>query len=368
MKFTVNTKPLKDALAIAIVDSNVSRYYQKSTLVQLTMEQNHLRINTEANAIMTEVSVYGHGECNGGESILIDALLFKKLINTISATQMDIEFSENAVSVRTASGSYNLPKMLDTSEAQLNRPESLTDSEIEFGLEVDTDSWKYIKSHQMFARATTDEYPVYTYVFFGEGGDVLVGDYKSSIFTHSSCGILGEDCLISESIVNMFNSIPDNARLIKKGENYIVNANTDAFTFTASFVPRYESDELGRYNSDIFIELMSTFNKEHISIKSSDITTVLNQVQILSKRLTKLHLCISGDTMTLSDVNMKSTIHSDVVQNQTYEVNMNPDNLRNVISHCPDATLDIYPAMNGENIVGIMIASGSMTVVIAGVE
>ena len=367
MKFTVNTKPLKSALAITIVDSNVSKYNQVSTLVQLTMSETKLTVNTEAVAIRSEVAISGSGD--GKSSILIDALLFKKLISTINSTQLDIEFTSDAVVVRTASGSYSLPKLIDASDANLNRPTSLTQDEINNAVEVEKDSWKFVKSHQMYAIATTDEYPVYRYVFVGENGDVLVGDFTTSIFTHSTCKVLSENCLISESVVNLMNSVPDGAVIAKKNHCYVIYAKTDAFEYTSSFVPRHESDEFGKYNQDIIIGIMSTFDKEHVTVNAQDITNVLNQAQILNSKLTKITMTVNNDSITLSTDTMKSSIASEVRQNGTYTLTMNPNSLRNVISHCTDEKLEIYPSMNDNELMGIIIVSGKLSVAVAaGVE
>lgn len=366
MKFTVNTKPLKSALSITIVDSNVSKFNQVSTLVQLTMSNTKLTINTEAVAIKSEVSIFGSGD--GNASILIDALLFKKLISTINSTQIDIEFTDDAVILKTASSSYSLPKILDVSQANISRPVSLTPEDIENAVESEKDSWKFIKSHQMYAVATTDEYPVYRYVFVGENGDVLVGDFKSSIFTHSTSKILNEDCLISESVVNLMNSVPDGAVITKKSDCYVIYAKTDAFEYISSFVPRYESDEFGNYNHDIIIEVMSTFDKEHVTVNAQDIINVLNQAQILNNKLTKIDMSVNTDSILLSTDTMKSSIASDVTQKDSYKITMNPNSLRNVLSHCTDEKLEIYPSTNNGEIVGIIILSGKLSVVVAGAK
>lgn len=367
MKFTVNTKPLNSALAIAIVDSNVSKYYQKSTLVQLTMTRDSLRINTEANSIITEVSVKGSGDGEG--SILIDAILFKKLISTITTTQLDLSFDNTCVTVTTGSGSYNLPKMLDSSEAQLNRPVTLDQADIENGQDISKEDWKFIKSNQMYAKAESEEFPVYMYVFAGENGDILVGDFTNSIFTHSTCNVIDENCLISDSIVNMFNSVPDGSIITKKDGNYVIYAKTDAFEYVSAFVPKYESDEFGTYNADAIISMLSTFDKDHITVKASDITNILNQVQLLSKRIMKLHISVGADYIEFSDSNMKSKVQSEITQNTTYSIDMNPVTLKNIISHCPDEKIEIYPSYNEDNaVVSIVVTSGKLTVVAAGVE
>lgn len=366
MKFTVNTKPLKSALAITIVDSNVSKYNMVSTLVQLSMSQTKLTINTEAVAIKSEVSISGSGD--GVASIMIDAILFKKLISTINSTQLDIEFTNDSVVVKTSSGSYSLPKIVDTSEKTLDRPVVLTPDELDNAVEVERESWKFVKSHQMYSLATTDEYPVYRYIFVGENGDVLVGDFTASIFTHSTCKVLSENCLISESVVNLMNSVPDGAVITKKDDCYVIYAKTDAFEYSSSFVPRHESDEFGRYNHEIIIGIMSTFDKEHVTVSSQDITNVLNQAQILNSKLTKINMTVNTDSIVLSTDTMKSSIASDVTQSNSYTLTINPNSLRNVISHCTDEKLEIYPSVNDGELVGIIIVSGKLTVTVAAGE
>lgn len=366
MKFTVNTKPLNNALNIAIVDSNVSKYMQKSSLVQLTMSAGSLRINTEANSIITEVAVLGNGD--GDASILIDALLFKKLISTITATQLSIEFVQNGIIVSTGSGSYNLPKVLDASDGSLNRPISIDQSDIESGQDVNKDDWKFIKSYQMFALSESTTFPVYTYLFVGENGDIISGDLEKMLFTHSTCSVMNENCLIGDSIVNLFNSAPDGSILLHKGDFYVIHAKTDAFEYVSAFTPRYESEELGKYNSDQFIQLMSTFDKKHITVQVNDINNVLNQVQLLSKTAKMIKIEVNSDSMTISNSNLKSKIASEVVQDESYSLNMNPILFKTVISHCPDAKLDIYPVITDDTVVGLLMISGKLSVALAGAK
>ena len=115
--------------------------------------------------------------------------------------------------------------------------------------------------------------------------------------------------------------------------------------------------------------MLSTFDKDHITVKASDITNILNQVQLLSKRITMLHLSVGADYIEFSDSNMKSKVQSDITQNTKYSINMNPVTLKNIISHCPDEKIEIYPSFDEDgNAVSIIITSGKLTVVAAGVE
>ena len=367
MKFTVNTKPFKNALSLAVVDSNVVKYYMKSTIVQITASIDRLRVNTEASSIITEVSIYGDGDCDA--SVLLDAILLKKLISTIDSSQLDIEFNGNSVCIVTSDGRYNLPVLGDTNESSLRRPISVDESAV--AVEVKVEDWKFIKSYQMYARSEFDGYPAYTQVYVGDSGDILVGCQKRSLFTHSSCnvfGTIGSTCLISESVVNMLNAVPDNATISRVGNQYVISAQTDAFEYTTQFEPKYESDEFGYYMADTIIDMMKTFDTPHISVLTTDVLNILNRVSILSKRLTKLHVKVDNSGITFSNNDMKSTINVSDSPDTHYEIDMNPDMLRNVISHCPEVNIRIYPAKREGELVGIVITSGKLSVILAGVE
>ena len=55
MKFTVNTKPLKNVIGLGIIRSNVSNFYKRSQVVQITATQDSLILNIEASSIKTRM-------------------------------------------------------------------------------------------------------------------------------------------------------------------------------------------------------------------------------------------------------------------------------------------------------------------------
>ena len=55
MRFTVNTKPLQDVLDLVVVQGNISKFYQKSTILQISVDdKKRLQFNSEADSVISE--------------------------------------------------------------------------------------------------------------------------------------------------------------------------------------------------------------------------------------------------------------------------------------------------------------------------
>jgi hypothetical protein len=366
MEFTVSTKPLKSALGLAIVSKNINKNVQRSTVAQLTMNNSELRINTETPPIKTEVVLKGSGD--GGATIIVDAIMLKNLVSTITANQVSIKFSDNSIVINDGKSEFVIVKLIDAVEMSLNRPSSDTNSGDSLGV-VDKGAWAFLANHQMFAIAPPEgAYPVYQNVWLGDNNDSLVGDFKESIFAHSGKAGLGVTCLITESIVNLLCSVPDNSTMYRMEDTYVVCSTEDSFDYRAEFSPKYESDENGKYRADILLRKMAVEESQSVTVKVADIATVLSQVSML------------GDGSTLKDTVIRITIEPTFIKfNGRYiDATIDADGdiehiekkfkialLKKIVSNLPDSTVKISPALNNDTIVGLVFSSGDLTIICA---
>ena len=112
MKFISNTKPISDGLDIVIISSNITKFYQKSCIVELTIEENALRINTEVASIKSEIIFKGNSSDEGSNHIFVDSLLFKNLIKTLETDTIEFEIKNDSLSIYSGKSKFNLPQVV----------------------------------------------------------------------------------------------------------------------------------------------------------------------------------------------------------------------------------------------------------------
>lgn len=365
MKFTVSTKPLKDSLNLGIINKNVN-CFQKSTLVQITANKTSLIINTEADSIISEIHLKGVGDEDRETSIIVDSLLFKKLISPMTSSQIEFEFEPDHLTLRSGKSTFTMPKLVDTSEMRLQSPHS-PNSFDSSSIDIVKSDWEFIRDHQLFAKATSYVNAVYTMIWVGESGDVLVSDFVNSLFTRSKITSFAKTCLLSDTIVNLFSSLPDGAKMIQENDSFVVSVTTDGFDYIANLRPKFESNENGNYNSDIIIGMMENANTDAISVNVSDIKPVLNQMVLLhSGSSHTVTFDVSDGHITISDENVCSVVDTNDSSDSTYSILFNMELLKPVITNCSEPTVQISPILNNDVVSGILITSGKLTIALAG--
>lgn len=373
MIFECNTKPLSDALNLGIISSNVSNFHKKSCIVQVSATKSDLVVNIESARICTQLNLKGAGDSDDYATIFVDSLLIKQLMSTIDTPTVKLEFADGGLIIHSGDSKFTLPKMIDETDLDLARPSDI-DSNDE-GVELDKTDWKFIKDNQMFAIAMSFIHPVYTRVWIGSDGDVLVGDFDNSLFTHSEKGSLGNTCLLSDTIINLFDSVPEGSKLIQSGRNYIISYNSDSFKYVTEFQPQYEDDEdVGSYNSQIFLDMMShgdPTGDPGIVVSSAEINKYLSQASLLSSGTDDtIQFLYNGDNIELKDKNVKCYVKCgekkwDIPE---FAVTFNTENLRKVLSNYGDSDVTIYPVIQDEEAAGILVYNDDLTTLIAGVE
>lgn len=369
MKFTLSTKPLVTAANLAIINSNVTKFYHKSVMVELTATQNKLLINTEATSIISEVKLSGVGDSTEEARIFVDALTFKNLISTLKASQVELEFEDNALIVTCGKSSFSLPKLADAKDGSFTSPVELTDDVIATADLVDISKWKFIKDHQMFAKADSYTAPVYTYVWAGASGDAIVGDYNNSIFTHSNSSQMKTDCLLSETIINLVTSLPENTKIVRSGDTYVLYIAADSYEYRSQITPETESEDgLGIYNADIIKSIME-MSANIVKVDGSEIITALNQSALLTvDKNPKIEFKVDSDGVHLKDKRIDVVIPIEGTVDKPYTLSFKPSQLKPLISNSPDTLLELCPRIADDEVVGIIVGSKGYTAVLAGSE
>lgn len=365
MRFTTNTKPFSDALSLGIINANVSNYHKKSNIAQISATNDTLKINLEASNIKTEIRLKGTGE---GEraSIFVSSLLIKQLVATLESATVTLEFAENGLILHSGTSSFTLPKVIEANELDLDAP--AVPAQAAETITIDKSDWKFIKENQMYAIAMSFVHPVYTRVWIGANGDVLVGDYDSSLFTHSKHSKLGSQCLLSDTIINLFISLPDGAKLTKLGREYLVTCSADSFEYVTQFKPLYEADEgIGDYNSDIFLTLL-TEPASTITVSATNLSKFLGQADLLSSTTEDtIQLIKSGNTLELKDKHVDCKVN--VTGNtQDFSLEFWTANLKKVISNYGDESIRIAPLTADGEVTGIGIWTSELATCIAAKE
>lgn len=374
MKFTLNTKPFVDALGLGIIPANVSKFHKTSCLAQLTVvDKSTLHVNLEAASICSAISLKGTtGDAVEDEfrTIFVDSLLLKQLTATLDSPTIMLELAEGGLIIHSGKSKFNLPKMLDESDISLKQPDISVMSAVP-GVDVDKTGWKFIKDYQMYAIAMSFTHPVYTRVWLGADGDVLVGDFDNSLFTHSRKGVLGSTCLVSDTIVNLFNSLPDGAKLYSDGSNYLISVRTDGFELVTQFVPEYESnDDVGDYHSDMILDMLHHNDDEAVSVSASALSRFLNQADLLSSSVEDtIKFMVEGNKVRLVDNNVDCSVVTDSKPVPPYTVEFKTSFLKSVVGHYPaDEMIRMCPIRQDDDVVGVVFWNNDVTTVLAGTD
>lgn len=366
MRFQTNTKPLATALALGIINSNVSNFQKTSHVVQVSADANELKINIEASRICTELRLKGNGEGDPA-SIFVDSLLFKQLVSTFDSATVTLEISTTGLIIYSGKHKFTLPKMIDSDFdlKQPARPADLTD-----GIDINKADWKFIKEHQMFALSMSFVHPVFTRVWVGQNGDVLVGDFDSSLFTYSTKSKLGATCLLQESIINLFESLPEGAKLYRFDSDYLIHISNDSFDYLTQLTPEYEDrDDIGSYRSDIFLPMLQPA-ETYASVNVAAVTRLLNQALLLSSTSEDTIKWVMKDgVLKLHDKSVDGAIPVEMQGvSDTYEVEFKLDTLKKVIANYPDEVVNISPMLQGDVVAGVLVWNAELTTALGGVE
>lgn len=366
MKFTLSTKPLNDALDLGVIPKNISKFYHKSCIAQLTATRNQLKINLESNHMCTEILLKGSGDTEETVSIFVDCLMLKQLVNTFDSSVVTLSFVDHEIIFTSGGSDYHVPEMSDVEGSlavpQIPGPDAVTVS-------IDKSDWKFIQSHQMYAIAVSFTFPVYTRVWVGDSGDVIIGDYNSSLFTFSNKSNLGKTCLLNDTAINVLNSVPEGATITNIGKSYRIDLKTDAFEYASEFTPQYESDEgVGSYNSDTILPMKPSMIKDDsaIVVSAAAVSKFMNQADVLASASKDNVMTLSYKDKVLefkdSNIDCKVPVESSCFE---FSASFVYEKLKAVISHMDSETFMLKPIQDDNNdIVGIGVVSDNLAVML----
>ena len=370
MKFTVSTKPLSTALDLAVVSNNVSKFYRKSCLAQVTISGRDLIINLEAAQIYSELRFKGAPDSEDIKStVFVDCLLLKQLVSTFDSSSLTLEITEGGLIITSGKSKFTLPKMIDAAEIQLTSPH-VDAYDMSASIDVDKSGWKFVKDYQMYAIAMSYTYPVYTHVWVGENGDVIVGDLNISLFTYSNKSNLGQTCLLSDTIINLFNSLPDGAKMVKGDRSYLLTVKSDGFEYCSEFQPKYEDDEsVGSYNSDMILSQMA-HPEYNVEVNPNILTKFLSQASLLSTSTEDtIKIKLGNGTLRLEDKNVNCSVDvKGAESHDEVELDFKTSDLQSVLKTFTDDSIHIGPMYNDGEIAAFVFWNNSLTTILGGVE
>lgn len=365
MKFTLSTKPFADALALGIINSNVSRFYSKSCVAQLTIEGNCLRINLQALQIITELTLKGKSDGTGPNIVIVDSMLLKQLVSTFEASTTTLELTDDGLVIHSGKSKFNLPNVSEVDSTYLDRPVSELDNNTM--VSIDKSDWKFIKDNQLYAISMSFSYPVYTRVWVSDSSDVLVSDIDNGLFTHSNRGKLGSTCLLTDTIINLLNSLPEGSKLAKLDNSYLISAHTDTFSLVSEFTPEYE-DDIGSYNSPMILKMIEKDNPS-IKIPTASVKKFLSQAELLSNSSEDvIKLGLSANQFYIKDNNVDCKIEVENSTDIKFDVDFKTKLIKSAICNYTDEFINISPIYQEGELGGLLMWNDSLSTILAGVE
>lgn len=367
MKFTLSTKPLSDALDLGVIQANISKYYRVSCLAQLTATKHELRINLEASNVVTELLLKGTGDEEGPVTAFVDCLVLKQLVGTFESNTTTIEYTEGGIVLHAGTSKFTLPFLAESGDGELKRPQLAPENAPT--IPVDLNDWKFIKDYQMYAVALSFVHPIYTNAWIGQDGDVIVGDFDNSLFTFSKKSKLGRTCLLPDTIINLFNSLPEGAKITLMEKSYRVDVKTDTYEYASEFSPKYEDeDNNGNYSANAIMEAVTKNEESAIKVAVAPIAKLLSQADLLaSSGDNKIDFAVVGNEVRIHDDNVDCKIKFEGTCDE-FEIPLNASQFKSIIGHVDSETIKIAPALVEGEISGLTIWTDNLTVMVGAVD
>ena len=371
MKFSLNVASLKDALDLGVISSNISKFFEKSTVIELTVEGSALRLNTQATALLSEAVILGSNEDNGVGSAIVDCTLFKSLVSSLDSNEVTLDFQDTVLVVQSGRSKFNVPKLLtDEDGASLDRPVSESELAAKLCGELHPDSWKYIQDHQLYAVAASQIHKVYTRVWVDPDKGVLTGDPDNSLFTYQPSSDLDSSCLVSSTIVNLLATLEEGTKLYHVDDStYAAKMDVDSFSFCSQFTVEHESQAgMGEYGSDMIFDMVLDSEQKELSVSKAKLSANVKQASLFasaSNPYISMNVGINGAFLVNENVNCQ--ISKDA-SDMEYEVKFMVSDVDVVASHMELDDMTMSPIVKGGEVFGVRFKSGDMVALIGGVE
>ena len=229
--------------------------------------------------------------------------------------------------------------------------------------------WKFIKDYQMYAVALSFVHPIYTNAWIGESGDVIVGDFDNSLFTFSKKNKLGRTCLLPDTIINLFNSLPEGANITLMDKSYRVDVKTDGFEYASEFSPKYEDeDNNGNYAADAILGAVQKDAENSIKVAVAPIAKFLSQADLLaSGGDNRIEFSIVGDEVRIKDENVDCKVKFEGTCKE-FTIPLNSSLFKPIIGHVDSETINIAPAEVDGEVSGLTIWTDNLTVMVGALD
>lgn len=371
MEFKLNTKPLKDALDLTVVNINISKFFEKSTVIELSVEGNKLRLNTQATSLLSEAYINGYCDEQGTASAIVDNTLFKNLISTLESNEVSLEFTDNALVVKSGKSKFNVPLLFISEDdaLSLDRPQAVTEQLQYFG-ELDTDAWKLIRDNQLYALSISQIYKVYTRVWMGKEQGTITGDPTMSFFTYNSNNPLNSTCMLSSTVVNLLSSLENGSKIYKIDEdNYSVFMDVDSFTFNTQFTVEHEGqDDIGDYNSEVVLSKVLDDSVTKVPVSKSKIYKYAKQASLF-KSDAVIYIRSNGNEVRLVNDDVDCVLSTETT-GMEYNIGFVVSDLAVVVSHMVSEDLSMNPLVDPESqeVYGVRFTGDELYTILGGVE
>lgn len=368
MKFTSNTKPLQDVLDLVVVQGNISKFYAKSTILQLSADsKGQLKLNTEADCVISQATLKGNVDKIEDKVLFVDAVLFKQLISTLDSATVSLDFGEDLITVYAGKSKFTVPNLLSAADMALQTPSEPGGEQCELKQEL----WKAVKNKQMYALSDNFVKLVYTFVYNGTK-EIIVGDYTNSLFTRTMKVGLPSQCLLPATIVSVILGVDDKAKIYHIDRSFVLVSNTDAYEFVAELKPKYETaPEIGSYNADAIDELFTAAGADGLTVPAARIKNLLSQTSLLSEGDSPtIKITASGSNLKLMSDNVDGDVEGKPIGNPvSFEIEFKLKSIINIISNLTGETIGIYPSMDEDGSASACIFKDEdVSVILAGID
>lgn len=363
MKFTLSTKPFSDALNLGVIPGNITKYFKVSCLIQLTASKHELRMNLEASGICTEILLKGQGDADAESTTFVDCLTLKQIVGTFDSSTTTIEFVEGGIILHSGSSKCTLPELANAEDGELRRP--ALPSEGATKLKMDLSNWKFIKDYQMYAVALSFAKPIYTKIWVGEAGDVIVGDFDNSLFTFSKKNKLGKTCLLTDTMINLFTSLPEGADITLMDDTFRVDVQTDGFDYAAELTPSYENTgSTGDYHAADFMATVTKTTDNAFTVPIPLLSKFLSQADILSSGSNdSVNLTLTDSILEVKNENVDVKFKVEGNCNN-FSIPLDLDQFKSIVSHVDEEKMQVCPVIQEGEISGLVIWTDNLTVVV----
>lgn len=363
----IKTKDLQAIVKLMIVPQNISKWVQRSQVVQITTdpEAKALRLNAESENIIGEATI--RGEFSGEESSLfVDASTFRSLVGTLVHEDVEFSMTNDSLTITDGKSRYSVEKIADISDGEFAHPR-IGETSI---ASIKSDDWQFIKDHMLFTAMSEEvaDRPMYKYVYINDGGTTVVGDFFRSIFSTYRIDPIGSTKLIPQGVVQSFCLIPEkNSAFL--GDGFVtVIIDTDNAHYTAEHKIATE-EQVGGYGANVILPLFDCADAAGLSVKSSDILRILSQSDIVSGKIDEyIGLTLAGSEIAFKDSRISSSVECEGSMTEPCVGYVNKSRLRAIVSACPAKSVQITPILRDGEVSGMCIEGGGVAYMIGATQ